>query len=111
MVRVQANGLATLVDFVLQGVPALFRWLSKKYPKISECRRCNMFFNMLSIFYKVYPVSEDEEIEVPDENDNKVKVPVNMSAANPNGIEFDNLYLDMNGIVSPYYCFYVIVLM
>ncbi|KIM83808.1 hypothetical protein PILCRDRAFT_414502 [Piloderma croceum F 1598] len=65
------------------GVPALFRWLSKKYPKI------------------IYPVVEDEEIEVPDENENNIKVPVNMASANPNGTEFDNLYLDMNGIVHP----------
>lgn len=65
------------------GVPALFRWLSKKYPKI------------------IYPVQEEEEVTVTDENGEKVPVPVNMSTENPNGTEFDNLYLDMNGIVHP----------
>jgi 5'-3' exonuclease len=45
-------------------------------------------------------VVEDEEINVPDEDGNNVVVPINITYPNPNGIEFDNLYLDMNGIVS-----------
>ncbi|KAF9076488.1 XRN 5'-3' exonuclease N-terminus-domain-containing protein [Rhodocollybia butyracea] len=65
------------------GVPALFRWLSKKYPKI------------------IYPVQEEEDVKVPDENDEIIVIPPKMADPNPNGTEFDNLYLDMNGIVHP----------
>jgi 5'-3' exoribonuclease 2 len=39
---------------------------------------------------------------MPDENGNDVVVPINMAGPNPNEVEFDNLYLDMNGIVRLY---------
>lgn len=60
------------------GVPAFFRWLSRKYPSvIIECT---------------------ENKTVDDEGRNHYE---DATLPNPNGVEFDNLYLDMNGIIHP----------
>ncbi|KAG0223511.1 5'-3' exoribonuclease 2 [Actinomortierella wolfii] len=60
------------------GVPALFRWLSKKYPKITT------------------RVIEEQAREV-----NGVTIPVDITKPNPNKEENDYLYLDMNNIIHP----------
>lgn len=57
-----------------QGVPALFRWLSKKYPKI------------------VQRVVEDTPTKVRQDDGSIVEIPVQYESANPNGFEVDNLY-------------------
>lgn len=56
------------------GVPSFYRWLVNKYPNVVE-----------------------NAIEEKGEN-------LDTSLPNPNEIEFDNLYLDMNGIIHP--CFH-----
>ena len=62
--------------------------------------RQGAWFDLISC--PVSTVVEEEETKIPDENGNDVVVPINMATPNPNEVELDNLYLDMNGIV----CFY-----
>jgi 5'-3' exoribonuclease 2 len=54
------------------------RWLSLKYPKI-----------ITDLLEKRNQVIGGEEI------------PLNLSEPNPNGVEYDNLYVDMNGLIHP----------
>ena len=57
------------------GVPAYFRWLIAKYPKCLQ--------------------------DTLEEADDGEPAPGGGFGKNPNGIEFDNLYLDLNGVIHP----------
>ncbi|RQM23782.1 hypothetical protein B5M09_003808 [Aphanomyces astaci] len=62
------------------GVPAFYRWLSEKYPRTI--------------------VDAVEESVMTIEGRKRFNL-IDMEAANPNGQEFDNLFIDMNGIIHP----------
>lgn len=61
------------------GVPAFYRWLSEKYPKIIE-----------DVLEQRVQTSSGSN-----------RLPFDWSGPNPSGLECDNLYIDMNGIIHP----------
>ena len=62
------------------GVPAFYRWLSEKYPKV------------------VQDILEERVHCAPNST---IPLPFDASRPNPSGLECDHLYIDMNGIIHP----------
>ena len=63
------------------GVPAFYRWLSEKYPKI------------------VTDILEERIHLSP--NSSTICLPFDCTKPNPSNLECDNFYIDMNGIIHP----------
>lgn len=74
------------------GVPALFRWLNNKYPKITSRVVELPGIERTATYLKGQATGISLPLDGP---------PLDTSSPNPNGFEIDNLYLDMNGIIHP----------
>ncbi len=65
------------------GIPSLFKYLTEKYP------------------YIIADAKEDRPQSVKQEDGSFLLQEVDATKSNPNNMEFDNFYIDMNGIIHP----------
>lgn len=61
------------------GIPGFYRWVVTRFPKVST---------------KTKSESESEQL-----HDSFVEPKIDSTLPNPNGIEFDNLYIDLVGYI------------
>lgn len=72
------------------GVPAFFAWLARRYPDIVLAAKEEKVYSDSCSILTTQPCVV-----------NGVALPLDTSTPNPNGKEFDNLYLDLNCIIHP----------
>ena len=68
-------GCEWCINGYAQVVAALFRWLSKKYPKISAFMTFSVETLCIDFPSKFFPVIEAEQQKIPDDEGNEVAVP------------------------------------
>lgn len=94
------------------GVPAFFRWLSRKYASIVvHCVEEKVSATLISKLFSLRFIwnfnngfvccLDDVCVCLQAKSVAGHDIPVDASKPNPNEVEFDNLYLDMNGIIHP----------
>jgi hypothetical protein len=88
--------IAGPLTVIVMGVPAFFKWLSRRYPKViadvvddGQVREANQDMDKLG---ETGTLSWERLVVLNSNTD--------MSGWNPNG-QHDNLYLDMNGVIHP----------
>lgn len=93
-------------------MPAFFRWLSEKYPKtvIDMIEQRPHMVDGITVRGLVWPLAS---LRIPPfavarltpgsthHTYPETQVPLDLTQPNPNNMEFDNLYIDMNGIIHP----------
>lgn len=95
------------------GVPAFFKWLTTRYPKVVIDALSEDDLEQLAQEYSQEKKNKDDPNEINlDEEDEDIKIATAMNKANADkkeinkrikesNPEVDNLYLDMNGIIHP----------
>lgn len=78
------------------GVPAFFRWLSVRYPKVTINALSEDELEYLYNDFKNQGNDPDEIDLLDGDLDGEIQRKIR-----ENNPEFDNLYLDMNGIIHP----------
>lgn len=98
------------------GVPAFFRWLSEKYPKtvINMIEQRPHMVDGITVRGSFWSGRSLRSVSPPNtfalafltpgsthRTYPETQVPLDLTQPNPNNMEFDNMYIDMNGIIHP----------